>query len=96
MLFDALLEYIKLRDHERWRDFVWRFSVCVSFAMRRFRNEKIWAFIRDKLEYAYGFRMQHLPAQTVRYCMASVFVIFFDFELNAAKRAHSEARRAKR
>ena len=80
MLFDALLEYIKLRDHERWRDFVWRFSACVSFAMQRFGNEKMLAFIWGKLERVYGFRMRPLPAQTVRNCMASVFV-FFDFEL---------------
>ena len=63
--------------------------------MQCFENEKMLAFIWGKLERAYGFRMRHLPAQTARYCMASVFV-FFDFELNAAKRAHSEARRAKR
>ncbi len=52
--------------------------------MQRFGNEKMLAFIWGKLERAYGFRMRPLPAQTVRNCMASVFV-FFDFELNAAK-----------
>ena len=52
--------------------------------MQRFGNEKMLAFIWGKLERAYGFRMRHLPAQTVRYCMASVFV-FFDFEPNTAK-----------
>ena len=53
--------------------------------MQRFGKEKMLAFIWGKLDCAYGFRMQHLPAQTARYCMASVFVIFFDFELNTAK-----------
>ena len=60
--------------------------------MQRFGNEKMRASIWGKLECAYGFRMQHLPAQTVRYCMASVFVFF---KVNTAKRAHSEARGAK-
>lgn len=46
--------------------------------------KKMLAFIWDKLERAYGFRMRYLPAQTVRNCMASVFV-FFDFEPNTAK-----------
>ena len=95
MLFDSLLENIKFRDHERWRDFVWRFSVCVTFAMQRFENEEMRVFVWGKLERVYGFRMQPLSAQTVRYCIASVFV-FFDFEPNAAKQAHSEARGAKR
>ena len=92
MLIDALLKYIKLRDHERWRDFVWRFSVCVTFAMQRFENGKMLAFIWGKLERVYGFRMQPLPPRPrdIAWCQCSF--CFFLFKVNTAKRAHSEAR----